>query len=74
MDYLIILISIVGLLLLVTWHSKNSAYICKNCGNKFTLSAVEDLVSLQGVTAKYAKCPRCSKRTWAKVIKRQPDL
>jgi DNA-directed RNA polymerase subunit RPC12/RpoP len=68
MDYLIICIAIAGLLLLVTWHSKHFAYICKSCGNKFTLSALEDLISPQGVTTKYAKCPKCNKRTWARVI------
>jgi len=68
MNYLIILIAIVGMFLLVTWHSKNYAYICKNCSNKFTLSTFQDFVSPQGLTTKYAKCPKCGKRTWAKVV------
>lgn len=70
MDYLIILLAVVSLYILVTWHAKTSAYICKNCSNQFTLSAFQDLVSPQGLTTKYTKCPKCGKRTWAKIIDR----
>jgi DNA-directed RNA polymerase subunit RPC12/RpoP len=70
MNYLLIGIALIGLYLLVDWHAKNSAYICKNCGHKFTLTTGEDFVSPQGLNAKYARCPQCRQRTWAQVISR----
>lgn len=68
MEYLLMIIAIIGLYLLAAWHAKRFACVCKNCGNKFTLTAVEDFLSFQGLTTKYAKCPQCNKRTWAKVV------
>lgn len=70
MAYYIMFIAVVGLILLAIWHSRTSEYICKNCNNKFELSALQDFTGLPGVTTKYVKCPKCSKRTWAKVIKK----
>jgi len=68
MNYLLIGIALISLYLLVDWHARNSAYICKNCGREFTLTTGEDFVSPQGLSTKYAKCPHCRQRTWATVI------
>jgi len=68
MAYYIMLIAFVGLVLIALWHSKMSEYICKNCNNRFSIHALTDLISPQGVTTKYVECPKCHKRTWAKMI------
>lgn len=70
MAYYIMLIAIVGLVILALWHSKTYEYVCENCNNKFSIHALADLISPQGVTTKYVMCPKCHKRTWAKVIKK----
>ncbi|MEA4926555.1 MAG: hypothetical protein VB084_14785 [Syntrophomonadaceae bacterium] len=67
-NYLIIAAAVLGLILLAIWHAKNYAYICKSCSHKFSLSAVQDFYSPQGLTAKYAKCPNCHQWTWAEVV------
>jgi DNA-directed RNA polymerase subunit RPC12/RpoP len=76
--YLWIVIVIVGLILLIQWHSKSDVYRCTNCGNEFQVSFITDLISPQGVGKddagktygwKYLKCPQCKKRMKAIIVK-----
>jgi len=64
----------VMLVALVSWHTKTYAYRCKQCGEKFEISRVENFVSPQGVGTegawKYLKCPRCNKHERAEVLKK----
>jgi hypothetical protein len=39
-----------GMLLLVLWHKKSTAYHCPKCGNKFEISFLIDFFSPHGVT------------------------
>ncbi|MBN1218618.1 MAG: zinc ribbon domain-containing protein [Anaerolineae bacterium] len=63
-----------GLFWLVSWHAKQFAYRCANCGHEFEISALTDLVSPHGIGKaegwKYLKCPNCQQRTRAAVLKK----
>jgi len=63
-------IMILGLILLVTWHSIKYAYICKECKSQFNINFYKDLFAPQTTTTKYLKCPKCGTRTWAKEVAR----
>lgn len=63
---LFLTITVVSLVLLVSWHSKTTAYICKKCNEKFVIGFLTDLLSPHTINKKYLKCPHCRKRTWAK--------
>lgn len=64
---LFITITITALGFLVLWHSKTTAYICKQCDTKFNITFLTDLVSPQmPPNKKYLKCPNCKKRAWAR--------
>ena len=43
-------------------------YDCKNCHNKFVPSYIEAMIHPVFGTTRYLKCPKCSKRTWAKKV------
>lgn len=64
----------VGLYLMVRWHARSTGYRCRNCGNEFEISTFTDLVSPHGTGDggwTYLKCPRCEKRTRAKVLRKE---
>jgi len=63
-------ILLLGLVLLVTWHSTNYAYVCKECKHNFRINFYKDLFAPQTTTTKYLKCPKCGKKTWAKETNR----
>jgi len=63
-------IMILGLILLVTWHSISYSYICRGCRNQFKINFYKDLFSPQTKSTKYLKCPKCGERTWAKEVAR----
>ncbi|MFY9201139.1 MAG: hypothetical protein ACOX7X_06645 [Methanosarcina flavescens] len=67
--YLWLTIIVGGAALLVTWHAKNSAYLCPRCGDVFEVSTFEDLLSPNGGNKKYVKCPQCGKRAWADILR-----
>lgn len=53
------------LFLLVFFHSKNTAYICKNCDHEFEISFWQDLISMHTPGKKLLKCPECSYKDYA---------
>jgi len=57
-----------GLVLLVRWHAKNSAYECPECATQFELTAWQDFISPNLIDKKYVKCPTCNKRVSAKEL------
>lgn len=76
--YLWVVIVILGLIILVRWHSESAIYKCTNCGNEFQVSFITDFTSPQGVGKdktgeiygwKYLKCPQCKKRMKAIIVK-----
>ena len=74
--YFWLLTVMIALALLVEWHAKYFVYRCPRCGKVFGISALEDLLSPNGVNKKYLKCPICRRRAWAEIlrIKEQPVL
>ena len=74
MDILIQTLSGIGVILggciivlpLVIWHATTHSYICRNCGHKFSISILKDLVSPH----KLLKCPDCNKWAWQKEIRK----
>jgi DNA-directed RNA polymerase subunit RPC12/RpoP len=74
--YFWLLTVIIALALLVEWHAKYFVYRCPRCGKVFGISALEDLLSPNGVNKKYLRCPICRRRAWAEIlrIKEQPVL
>ncbi|WP_292465742.1 hypothetical protein [Methanolobus sp.] len=66
--YLWGLIVALGTFQLISWHAKNFAYRCPNCGEVFEISPAADFLGPNGGTKKYLKCPNCSKRSWARIL------
>ncbi len=62
----------VGLVLLVRWHARYTGYRCTQCEHEFEISTFTDLVSPQGTgpggSWKYLRCPKCGKRSRARVL------
>jgi hypothetical protein len=62
--YVWVALGVGGLVLLVSWHAKATAYHCPVCGHDFEISVVTDLLSPHGVDREggwlYPKCPNCS--------------
>lgn len=75
--YAWVLLVVGGLILLVLWHTKTSAYHCPRCSYEFEISMLTDFLSPQGVDAqggwKYLKCPRCSNRTRMTVLEKRRE-
>ena len=64
----------VVLAFLVSWHTRQYAYRCKQCGEEFEISRLTNFVSPQGITKdgawKYLRCPRCDRHERAEVLKK----
>jgi DNA-directed RNA polymerase subunit RPC12/RpoP len=67
--YFWLLVVAAAMALLVAWHAKNFAYICPKCGELFEVSALDDFLGPNSLNKKYLKCPKCSKRAWAEILK-----
>lgn len=65
-------LAVAGLVLLVAWHAKATAYHCPRCGYEFEISALTDFLSPHGVDHeggwKYLKCPNCSNRSRMRIL------
>jgi hypothetical protein len=61
-----------GLIILVSWHAKATAYHCPICGFEFEISMLTDFFSFHGVDGnggwKYLKCPSCSDRSRMEIL------
>ncbi len=69
---------VLGLALLVGWHARRFAYECRRCGAEFTIPALVDLVSPQGIDRgqdgairgwKLLRCPACHAWSRATVVR-----
>jgi hypothetical protein len=67
-----------GLLALVWWHQRRTAYRCRRCGYEFEISLLSDLISPQGVDRggdgrlrgyKVLRCSRCGQRGRASMLR-----
>jgi DNA-directed RNA polymerase subunit RPC12/RpoP len=71
--YLWIALAAGGMLILVLWHKKSTAYHCPKCSNEFEISFLTDFLSPHGVTKNgrgwtYLKCPKCQNRTKMEIL------
>jgi DNA-directed RNA polymerase subunit RPC12/RpoP len=75
--YVWIVLAAVGLVILVSWHAKATAYRCPSCGYEFEIFILTDFLSPHGVDGeggwKYLNCPNCSKRSRMKMIAKTED-
>lgn len=65
----IIMLTVTVILLfgLIYYHSQVNSYVCSNCREKFSISFLKDMFSLNGASkGKYIKCPHCGHRGWCK--------
>ena len=63
-----------GMLLLVRWNARNTGYRCRHCGHEFEISMRTALISPHGSSGggwTYLRCPRCDRRSRAKVLVRE---
>ena len=72
--YLWLLIVVAGMLLMVNWHKKKTAYRCPNCEHVYEVSFLTDLVSPHGIDRDgawlYLRCPNCRQRKKTKTLKK----
>jgi hypothetical protein len=66
--------SLVPIVWIILWHTRNFAYRCQNCGHAFEISFWHNMVSPhspdgKGGGWKYVKCPRCKEWTGAEVLR-----
>ena len=63
-----------GMVILVSWHKKQTAYQCPDCDHVYTISFFTDLISPHGIDRNGAwlllRCPNCKQRNKTKVLKR----
>jgi DNA-directed RNA polymerase subunit RPC12/RpoP len=73
--YLWVGVVIVGLVILVNWHKRKTAYVCPNCGQVYVVSFLTDLLAPHGIDKEGAwlllRCPNCHERHKTKVLKRE---
>ena len=70
--YIWIALAGVGLVILISWHARASAYHCPICSYEFEISMLTDFFSPHGIYKKgawkYLKCPNCSNRSKMQII------
>ena len=59
-----------GLVWLVRWHAKNTAYLCLKCDHTFTIAPLRDFLSPQLSQKKLLRCLRCGESSWCREIGR----
>ncbi len=69
-----VLLACALLLALVRWHAANFAYRCPVCENEFEISTFKDLISPHTPATKYLRCPKCTNRSWAGVLKKPQTI
>jgi len=66
---------IVGLVILVNWHKRKTAYVCPNCSHVYEISFLTDLLAPHGIDGGGAwlllRCPNCNERHKTKVFKQE---
>jgi DNA-directed RNA polymerase subunit RPC12/RpoP len=64
---------LVGVVILIRWHSRNYGYKCVKCGHEFAISTFVNCISPHGPSMKggwkLLKCPECGKWSRASVLK-----
>jgi DNA-directed RNA polymerase subunit RPC12/RpoP len=73
-----LIVAPLGLLALVRWHQRRTAYRCRHCGHEFQISVLTDLISPHGVNRdadgrvagyKLLRCPGCGRRGRATALR-----
>lgn len=63
--FVFIVVVVVGLYLVLSWHTAKYAYVCKACGEKFSITLLQNMVAPHTLSTQYLRCPKCGQRTWA---------
>jgi DNA-directed RNA polymerase subunit RPC12/RpoP len=67
--YILFFLAVFGLIVvLIIFHNKNTAYLCKSCGYEFEISFWKDLVSAHTPGKKLLTCPQCSYKDYASEV------
>ena len=64
----VLLLVPVAIFFLVSWHARNTAYRCPECGHEFTIGTFKDLITPHNMSKFYLKCPDCRKWHWTEVL------
>ncbi len=76
--YIWLILDLVGLFLLIRWHTRNFAYHCPRCGYEFEISVFTNFLSPHGVSKsggwKYLKCPKCHETSRTTIMKKVKNL
>jgi len=72
-------IIILGLIMLVRWHTELFVYQCTSCHKTFKISMIQNLISPHGISRggagwTYLTCPACGTRMRARVISRTEGM
>jgi DNA-directed RNA polymerase subunit RPC12/RpoP len=76
--YLWTIVVLAGMLFLVNWHQKKTAYRCPNCDHIYEISFLTDLIAPHGLDRNGSwlllRCPNCQQRRKTTVLKKiNPD-
>jgi DNA-directed RNA polymerase subunit RPC12/RpoP len=69
--FVFLAVVVVGLYLVLSWHTGKYAYICKACGETFAITLLQNLLAPHTFTTQYLRCPKCGQRTWATGVIRE---
>jgi len=61
-------VAIGGLLLLYSWHAKNTAFLCPKCSQTFMVSLKDLILSPHIMDEKLLRCPLCGEISWCKAV------
>jgi predicted RNA-binding Zn-ribbon protein involved in translation (DUF1610 family) len=64
----ILLSTTILLIVLVTWHARNTTYSCPNCSHNFKVSALTDFISPHTPGNKRLTCPECGEKAWCPTV------
>ena len=63
-----LLIIVIMLTWIVSWHCRYFGYECNKCGHKQTITFIKEFLSINLVNRKYLKCEKCGKWSRAKLL------
>ncbi len=68
LPFLIIAVLIIATMVMVRWHTRNTAYRCQACAGAFMISAWTDFLSPHMSDRKLLQCPHCKTSDWCQEV------